>query len=992
MGPALFCCLLSSLLMLFSCSAIASMQFSALAQQHADAPLISYDVKQDHKGYIWLASELDGLQRFDGYELSRWRILPESEHQPGMANVNQLLLDSQQRLWVSTWGQGVALLDQQYNIAARYHSKATLPQQLPSDRVQSFFEDSQQRIWIGTVEGLRYVHATDLSTLRKVEPLQELRVWQMTQAADGTLWLATSKGLYSLSEDLQQLQYKPLPPLSAQDISVNPAEIRTLLLVDQGLWLGTQLGLFFFSFETGTVTKRYPAEFGVINTLFQPEPSLLWIGSSAGLYVVTTAQPTSAKPEHSLQTADIRKFFKDHTGVIWVASRNRGIYKMNPLPQNFAAVPFPRKAGMAETTLRRIYSQSMIDDKIWLGVDHDLVSYDINTQSWREYNLPTHRPHNQIQAVTRDPYGQFWAATDLGLFKSQADGQEFSQKGLPASVRQLAGITSVAADPDGSLWLGIWEKGLVKWPQQNPEGLLEHFTITSQPGDAVISILSDEADSIWMVTRFSGLYQLSRTTGLLNRYHSGADSLPQLPSDILLCLEKVNEHQFWVCTNQGLFFMDLKRNQTELYQVAHGLPDNRVVAINAQEPGSVWVSTKRGLAELDLATKTFRFFADKANINALLLETRALNRNASGQFWLGTAAGLYHFTPSEIEDYRFDAQMVVSKLKADQKIWLDPQSSEQTPLLLPVNTREINIQFSFLEYYFTEGHQYEYRFSGSEQGWIFLGHQNQVTFNRLPAGSYQFEVRNSMEHSTRSTAKFNFVIPAPLWQDKRLWLFISLITLLAIWLVWQLRTRALQQQNIRLNQLVQQRTSDLEQANLALNQQARTDFLTKLPNRLAFSEQFELLQRQAIRQQAPFTLVLLDIDHFKTINDTFGHDAGDVVLTKVAQSLSQRLRQRDVLARWGGEEFILLLPETTAPGALVVCEELRQCLMQMDIQYENQHITVTATLGLAQLNDLHLELNRWQSAADIALYQGKKTGRNKVVLYQEQVADTKQPV
>ncbi|WP_233078407.1 ligand-binding sensor domain-containing diguanylate cyclase [Rheinheimera soli] len=986
MHPIFIWSLLFALLMLLPCSLLASMQFSSLAQQHPDAPLISYDIKQDQKGYIWFASELDGLQRFDGYELSHRKILTDKELQSAMANVNQLLVDSQQRLWVSTWGQGVTLLDQQLTISMRYHTKANPAQQLPSDRAQSFFEDQQQRIWIGTVEGLRYVHAADPSSLHQVQLLPDLRVWQVMQSDDGTLWLATSRGLYSLSEDLTELQHKPLPALSEEDVSLNPAEIRTLVLVDQGIWLGTQLGLFFFSFELGQVTSRYPAEFGVINTLFQPEPGQLWVGSGAGLFKINTGLAQPQTPEHFLQTADIRKFFKDQTGVIWVASRNRGVFKVNPLPQNFKAVPLPLKPGMAEKTLRRIYSQTIIDDRIWLGVDHDLVSYDLKQQHWQTHRLPTRRPHNQIQAVTRDHQGQYWVGTDLGLFVSVAPEQEFSQQALPDAIRQLAGITSVAADADGSLWLGIWEKGLVKWPQQNPQGQLEHYSITSQPGDAVISIISDTSDSIWMVSRFSGLYSLERSTGMITRYHSGANSLIQLPSDVLLCLEKLNEYQLWVCTNQGLFFMDLKQNQSELYQVAQGLPDNRVVAINAQEPGSVWVSTKRGLAELNLTSKTFRRFAEKANINALLLETRALNRTASGQFWLGTAAGLYQFTPSLMQDYKFNAPMVISKLKADQQQWLDPQSSEQGPIELPAHTKEISIHFSFLEYFFTDGHQYEYRFSGSDPEWNYLGHQHQVSFNRLPPGRYSFEVRNSLEHSEQSTARLHFVIPAPLWQDKRLWLFVCLVGLLSVWLMWQVRTRNLHQQNSRLNELVSQRTKDLEQANLALNQQARTDFLTKLPNRLAFSEQFELLQRQAIRQKSPFTLVLLDIDHFKAINDTYGHDAGDVVLAKVAQSLTQRLRQRDVLARWGGEEFILLLPETSAEGALIVCEELRQSLTQMNILYDEQQISVTATLGLAQLDDLQLELIRWQSAADLALYQGKRTGRNKVVLYQADTA------
>jgi diguanylate cyclase (GGDEF)-like protein len=983
MHSVLSCVVFFVVLILYSGAVLASMQFSPLTQHHADAPLISYDINQDHKGYLWFASELDGLQRFDGYELTRWPVLPDTEQRSGMVNVNQLLIDSQQRIWVSTWGQGVSVLNADGTIAGRYHQNAEPRQQLPTDRTQSLFEDKQQRLWIGTVEGLRYVHTTDIHSLYQVDQLDKLRVWQMSQSPDGTLWLATSRGLYSLTADLQQLQHWPMPALTDDDISLNPAEIRALLVVEEGLWLGNQLGLFFFSFRSNQISPRYPAEFGVINTLFQPEAGQLWIGSSAGLFRLNTNQSPTSVPERFLATADIRRFFQDHTGMIWVASRNRGLYKMNPLPQNFTAVPFPAQPDLPESALRRIYSQTLIDDRLWLGVDHQLLSYDISQQRWLKHPLPNRRSHNQIQAVQRDPQGRYWAGTDQGLFVAQAKDQDFSQQNLPASVRQLAGITAVAIDPDGSLWLGIWEKGLIKWPQQNLQGQLEHYSISSQPGDAVLRILDDNAGSLWIVTRFSGLYQLQRDTGLLSRYHSGADSLIRLPSDILLCLEQVNKQQFWLCTNQGLFFMDLTQQRGELYQVEQGLPDNRVLAVNAEENGSLWVSTKKGLSQLNLTTKTFRYFAEKATINPLLLENRALSRTSSGQFWLGTAAGLYHFTPALMHDYSINGQMLISKLKADQQLWLDPQGSAEQPLQLPVSTKEITIHFSFLEFYFNEAHQYQYRFSGADQQWQYIGHQHQVSFSRLPPGSYSFEVRNSLNTSEQNSATLHFVLPEPFWQDKRLWFFIFLVLLISVWSVWQLRTRKLQQQNARLNQLVLQRTAALEQANQALNQQARTDFLTKLPNRLAFSEQFELLQRQAIRQQSPFTLALLDIDHFKSINDNYGHEAGDLVLVKVAQCLAQRLRQCDVLARWGGEEFILLLPDTLASGAFVICEELRQSLMQLQILYKEQPISVTATLGLVQLPDLHPELSRWQSAADQALYQGKKTGRNKVVIYQD---------
>lgn len=975
-------------LQLLCCCLAAPPQFSALAQQYADAPLVSYDITQDQQGYIWFASELDGLQRFDGYELEPWPVLRKQEKNPTFANVNQLLIDSEQRLWVSTWGQGVTLLDQHNQVQLRFTSTAAPAQRLPSDRVQSFFEDSQQRIWIGAVEGLRYVQAAQPSVMQQVDALKNVRVWQLSESADGVLWLATSKGLFRLSADLKEHQYWTLDTINGGMSSAVSNEIRTLLLVEQGLWLGTQFGLFFFSFERSEIQSRYPAELGSINALFSPQPGRLWVGSSSGLFQINTDDKSQPRPDYFLQTADIRKLFRDKTGVIWVATRNRGIYKVNPLQHKVRYLPLPLEAGMPDNALRRIYSQTIVDNRIWLGLDQDIFSYDLQTELWKKHSLETNRQHHQVSGIVKDTDGVYWAGTDIGLFHAQGKDDTFLQDKLPATIANFTSVTALATDPDGTLWLGLWEKGLVKWDKKNPLGTLEQHDIATQPGDAIISIDSEDPEFLWLVSRFSGLYQLQRNTGLITRYHSGADSLIQLPSDTLLCLEKASAYQFWLCTNQGLFFMDLEKKSGTLYQSQQGLPDNRVIAIQAHQNGTVWVSTKKGLAVMDLARQSFKILGEKANITSMLLETRALQSTASGDIWLGTAAGLYNFKPDDIQQHKFNAPLVISKVKAGVQQWFHPVTSAQTPLELAPPAKEISIYFSFLEYYFTEGHQYQYRLSGAgtDQEWHYIGHKNHISFTHLPAGQYSFEVRNALEPTEIATARLDFVIPTPLWQDKRLWLFSCLIASLLLWLFWQSRVRNLHQQNIRLNQLVQQRTEALEQANSALLQQARTDFLTRLPNRLAFSEQFELLQRQAIRQKLPFTLALLDIDHFKSINDTYGHDAGDVVLTKVAQTLSQRLRQRDVLARWGGEEFILLLPETTTEGAFIVCEELRQSLMQLVIEYDHKQITVTATLGLAQLDDVQLELVRWQSAADIALYQGKKTGRNKVVLYQGDAA------
>ena len=126
----------------------------------------------------------------------------------------------------------------------------------------------------------------------------------------------------------------------------------------------------------------------------------------------------------------------------------------------------------------------------------------------------------------------------------------------------------------------------------------------------------------------------------------------------------------------------------------------------------------------------------------------------------------------------------------------------------------------------------------------------------------------------------------------------------------------LQSLRAHLELRVQQRTLDLEEANRKLDALAQTDALTGLPNRRSFAEQADRLIVQHHRAGSVLSVVMVDVDHFKRINDEFGHHGGDVTLRAVAQALRGALREQDIVARWGGEEFIALLPDTDGPGAV----------------------------------------------------------------------------
>lgn len=184
-----------------------------------------------------------------------------------------------------------------------------------------------------------------------------------------------------------------------------------------------------------------------------------------------------------------------------------------------------------------------------------------------------------------------------------------------------------------------------------------------------------------------------------------------------------------------------------------------------------------------------------------------------------------------------------------------------------------------------------------------------------------------------------------------------------------------------LEQEVKERTKDLELANKKLELISKTDELTGLPNRREMNETIANEMGRSARTHKPFCFIFIDIDHFKNINDTYGHACGDVILKSVAQTIRGLLRKYDVFARYGGEEFLTLLPETDLAGAAVVAERFRKQIEKMTVRYADFTIKITITLGVARFDD-RLGADRSIQMADKALYQGKEGGRNRVIVWE----------
>ncbi len=398
------------------------------------------------------------------------------------------------------------------------------------------------------------------------------------------------------------------------------------------------------------------------------------------------------------------------------------------------------------------------------------------------------------------------------------------------------------------------------------------------------------------------------------------------------------------------------------------LPDD-IVRFGYDSRGALW-ATGRGAEVLEPGTATMRPLLDHG------VSVQALETEDDGVVWLGSNVGLWRFAgpPAAVPAPRPSPTLERVFVNG---VPVPPGRADGAPLELAFGFERLRLEFT--PNTFAPDAVTAFKLEPLDTDWSPARRGVAAEYTSLPEGTYRLHMRSGTG-SDVAESQWAFTVRPPWYRTPLVYALEIAVALGLLLLVSQVRTHHLRRRSQELERAVIEKTTALQEANRRLSELAWSDELTALYNRRHFEEALAQEWARAHRTRSPIALVMVDLDHFKSLNDTLGHVAGDRALRAVADVIKACARRAgDVAARYGGEEFVVLLPGGRSEHVHALAEEIRQAVETLALPHPGHALgRVTVSVGVAAVvapESLHSTL---VDAADRALYRAKAAGRNAV--------------
>lgn len=782
----------------------------------------------------------------------------------------------------------------------------------------------EARLYVGTRRGAAYFDEKADSFI-SVDSITQAQVRAFTMLNNGTLIVANDDGLFYLTPEATDFIAWPYP-MKDRVTALSEASDGCLLIgtFARGIGRLCQDSEDWLSIENGLPNSH-------VLDIFKEQNGTIWIGTHGGLVQLREALFRSFTPNHGLKGAYVRSVNTDSTGHIWVGT-NDGISRQ--LSSESGAIAFETVNGDPQLTALSVLSLAHGDaDVVYIGSYTEglfqLTKGKVTARLNRQLGLAS----NEIRVVL--PISQtnlilVGTAKGLYLVRTSLGSLDVVRHYTVADGMAADFVSSITIDGNGALWVSSTQS-------------LSYFRPLS--------------DGSWQPEPI----ELGTFTGASNIF-SGI----------------FHNNRIWFATDHGMLSRSLETNDWQWLSRRDGLPFDKTFTINFDAEDNLWLGGARGIlriAKNDLEqwmidnriTINYQLFTEVDGMVSRQLTTGgpASIVDKHGRLWFASALGAVMVDPRAVAAYNSHVPApIIESIKTDNgELGTDKQIEAG-------NTRT-EFRYVALGYHMPEALLYQVKLVGYDTHWINRGNQLETAYTALPPGDYEFMVRSRYPGGDWSEAtRVTLHKSAFFYQQPWFWFIFSLTVIALVSIALHLRIRALQYTKRRLQRLVQKKTQELEAM-------ALRDSLTGLANRRSFDQQLDHELQNCRRYGTPLSVALIDIDYFKQINDTYLHTGGDVVLKHVAKLLQSLVREVDGVARWGGEEFAIIFPQTRISDAMQVLERIREAIEKLRIaKFEQARITVS--IGVTELSKEESSAELLKHA-DRALYMAKEQGRNRIV-------------
>jgi diguanylate cyclase (GGDEF)-like protein len=952
---------------------------------------------QTRDGYLWLATE-EGLARFDGVRF----VITDRETAPALRTsfISSLFEAPDGTLWIGTYGGGLARL-------RNGHIEAFHPELLETDRIRVMHATRDGVLFIATGGGgLLRIEGERVTRFTTRDGLPTNRLWAIEDDGAGGLWIGTHGGGVVRWRDSRVQQRITTAEGLPDDYA------RALLRdADGTLWIGTDGGGV-AAFRGGvlqrTVTRRQGLPNDFVRTLMRDRDGTLWIGTDGGLARLRADRADALGAADGLPGAAIRAITEDREGNVWVGTTG-GLVRLH----DTRVLAVTRREGLPVDAVRAILEDGQ--SGAWLGTEGGGLCH-AAAGAMRCFTTRDGLPNDTVYALIASNDGGMWVGTNGGGVAHFKDG-----KFAPAIDRRAGlpndRISGLMETPNGDLWIST-SAGLA---------IVRGGKVTRIAGfeDRQLRPLLRLPDgSVLVGTDGAGLWRVRADgTGATVVASTGRGSTPGqvLENDRIFTLTAdAGGGGVWIGTSGGgLSRLDLASGAVRTLTRSSGLYDDVVFQVVDAGTGSdLWLTSNRGVYRVSRAkvlaamngtaadlVGTVYTTADGLPSNECLGAFPGAMRARDGRVWIATARGAAVIDPGALLRNPVPPPVHV------EEVLIDGVLAATRPLRVGAGAQRLELRYTAVGLRNPEKVTFRYMLEGYDRDWVNAGTSRVAHYTKLAPDNYTFRVVATNEDGVSSLSEARLGVTVdPRWFET--WwarLLALLLVAAAIWGALRLRLAALRARKNeelalaygdvqRIAGELKETNRQLAVANVQLRALSYVDGLTGVANRRRFDEALEEVCAAAATDGSAVALLLIDLDHFKKLNDAHGHQSGDEALRIVGALLNERTQTRGGLAaRFGGEEFVWLLPGVGLEAARAEAESLRLAIRDAAIPHDDAitragaadegandddgSARLTASIGVSAGDGMRPGVaaptpSSLLASADAALYRAKDRGRD----------------